>query len=142
MAAELEQEIMREIGLGQPYNYFNGSGSCAYIRRQAARSLPNAIQKFHDEGKEVAEPNQQLCNLVAQVDSCEVDLFGKPSTYVLTKTWEVASYVIQAHLYLYHAKTEQDRSKIVRDIREYVQEHYLQRAQDELRSRFFDNFFE
>ena len=46
MAVELEQTVMREIGLGANYRWFNGSGSCEYIRREAVDKLANVASKY------------------------------------------------------------------------------------------------
>jgi len=39
MSLPLEDTIMEVIGLGMEYNWYNGSGSCGYIRREAVRLL-------------------------------------------------------------------------------------------------------
>jgi hypothetical protein len=106
MAVELEQQIMREIGLGGHYSWFNGS-DCEYIRNDAAKRLPGILQRYHNEGKEVAAPDKELCDLLS-----DVARRGDDSRYTLTNTWQAASCVIQAHLYLYHAKDAQQYQEI------------------------------
>lgn len=124
MALELESSIMRQIGFAQHYNWHNGSRACGGVRKEAARKLPQIIQKSHDEGAGIAAPNHALCNLVWKVASTygvEVDMMGEPSDDVLTKTWQCASDVIQAHISLYHATPEQQQAiikKITADIRQ------------------------
>lgn len=129
MAAQLEQEIMREIGLGMHYDWRNGSGSCEYIRKDAAKRLPDALQAYHNQGKEVAAPNNDLCNLLYQVARNEED------RYTLTNTWCAASYIIQAHLYLYHAKSKQEQQKIIKDFSESIRNSYLPRHHLDLAKR-------
>lgn len=87
MAMQLESEIMSAIGLGNHYNWYNGSGSCAGIARAAARELPAALRARD------LEPDQQLVDLVAAVAANE------PRDSTLTRTWQCAADVIQAHIH-------------------------------------------
>lgn len=125
MAVQLEQDIMREIGLGQHYNYFNSSGSCEYIRKRAARELPDVLRRYRADGKEVAPPNDKLCSLLERVAGSE------ESRYTLTNTWCAASYVIQAHLYLYYAKSTKEKRKIIDNFSEEIIRSYLPKAKVE-----------
>lgn len=119
MAVELEQEIMRAIGLDRHYSCFCGSGSCEYIRREAAKRLPCALQRYHDAGREVEAPNTELCTLLSEVAD-----YGDEECYTLRNTWCAASYVIQSHLYLYYAKDTQQQRKIIDDcVREIRRSH-------------------
>jgi len=87
MAMELEEKVMAAIGLGQHYNWYNGSGSCEYIRKNAANKLAEAMQI------EGITPNNTLVGLVRQAAQKLDD-----SEYTLTNTWQVASDVIQTHI--------------------------------------------
>lgn len=106
MALELETTIMDEIGLGHPYgyNFFNGSGSCEYIRKEAARRMGAAIKKHADAGEQIAQPDDGLLMLMEEATTWDED------RYTLTKAWEVASYVIAAHI---HAAANQGREDVV-----------------------------
>lgn len=88
MALEEETEIMRAIGLGQHYNWHNGSGGCRHTRIAAANKLPAELRARG------MTANPDLMELVSAVAHR-----GEDSDYVLTKTWQVASDVIQAHLH-------------------------------------------
>lgn len=94
MALELEKEIMQQIGLSNHYMWFNGSGSCGGIRREAAKRLPEAIRKQHViDASSMAEPDADLIALVRSAAE-----YGDEDNYVLTMTWQVASDVIRAHM--------------------------------------------
>jgi hypothetical protein len=97
MALPLEQEIMEEIGLGQHYGWFNGSGSCEYIREQAAASVGDAIQRRHIAGEEIMAPDGSLVAL-----GREVAKWGDEDRYVLTKTWQALSYIIAHNIHMFH----------------------------------------
>lgn len=90
MAVELEQTVMREIGLGQHYSWFNGSGSCQYIRREAVDKLPATAQKH---GLTIAPAWLKHCRTANQVDQVN------GSQYSLTNTWVACSYAIQDAIY-------------------------------------------
>ena len=96
MPLPLESTIMAEIGLGANYRWYNGSGSCEYTRKKAARKVASAIQAHVNAGDEIAAPNMRLIALVGRA-ACELDT----NRYTLTKTWQVASDVIQAHIHGY-----------------------------------------
>ncbi len=92
---ELEETIMGEIGLGMPYSWHNGSGSCIHTREEAAKRLPEAITKHNAiDNSKIAPPQAVLTELVARAGRLD------KSEYVLTKTWQVASDVIRAHMNL------------------------------------------
>lgn len=101
MALELESKIMDEIGLGNHYNWYNGSGSCRPIRVQAVSKLRDAIKSHHDAGEEIASPNNRLIAFARKVAGSSLD-----SNYMLTKAWEVCSYVIASHIHGYNDKSE------------------------------------
>jgi hypothetical protein len=95
MALELEDTIMTEIGLGNHYNWFNGSGSCRYLRIESASRLESTIKKHADAGDKIAQPDNKLINLaIAVAGSLRLD-----RDYELTRTWEVCSYIIAAHIH-------------------------------------------
>jgi hypothetical protein len=96
MSLPLEEKIMAAIGLGMEYNWYNESGSCAYIRRKAVILLKEAIQKEHDAGSEISEPQTQLINYCRDIANNE------EKDYILTKTWQVCSDTIRLHMNLFH----------------------------------------
>jgi pyrroloquinoline quinone (PQQ) biosynthesis protein C len=85
MAVELEQTIMREIGLGNHYNWFNGSGSCAGIAREAVDSLSRIAKQYN---LAISVEWMEHCRKAVRVDTCS-------SNYTLTNTWITCSYAIQ-----------------------------------------------
>ena len=89
MAVELEQTVMAAIGLGQHYNWYNGSGSCGYIRRDAVERLAGAAKKH---GLSIAPAWQKHCETAIRVDACD-------SEYTLTNVWIACSYAIQDAIY-------------------------------------------
>ena len=119
MALPLEQKIMGEIGLGQHYGWYNGSGSCQYIRRDAADKLAAAIQKHHDQDDEIVPPNHSLIALVKQIAH-----YGDNDRYTLTKTWVAASYVIAHHIHAFSLDA-QKAAKSAADLRRYLTKTYL-----------------
>jgi hypothetical protein len=121
MSLLLEDTIMQEIGLGAHYNYFNGSGSCEYIRKKAARKLESTIQRHHDEGDEIAAPDLLLIDIVRQVAT-----WGDNSRYSLTKTWQAASYVIAHHIHAFHSEPDAV-GRMADELVEYIREAYLPR---------------
>lgn len=86
MAFELESKVMEEVGLGQHYSWFNGSGSCRYIRNAAIDKLAQVASK---NGLTVSEKWLAHCRLASRVDEC-----GN-SQYRLTNVWIACSYAIQ-----------------------------------------------
>lgn len=91
MSLPTEDEIMREIGLGNHYSWFNGSGSCAGIRKAAVRKLPEVL-RAHD-----LTPHLQLVRVLERVAESEGQN-GQDYLYVLTKTWQACSTAIRAHM--------------------------------------------
>lgn len=89
MALELEQTIMREIGLGNHYTWFNGSGSCAGIARQAVQSLVSVAKKHN---LSINSQWMAHCHKAVRVDTCS-------GNYTLTNTWIACSYAIQDATY-------------------------------------------
>ena len=121
MALELETQIMEEIGLGNHYNWYNGSGSCRFIRIDAADKLFSTIQKHHDNGEEIAPPKNNLINTVKHIAE-----IGDSDNYTLTKTYQAASYVIAEHIH--QAKTsEEEKIKAFENLNEYLKDNYLQK---------------
>lgn len=86
MAVELEQTIMAEIGLGNNYRWFNGSGDCGYIRRDAVGNLVE-VAKTH--GLTISDKWLNHCKTAAQVDQFDSQQYG------LTNTWIACSYAIK-----------------------------------------------
>lgn len=84
---------MAEIGLPSHYGRANGSGSCEYMRKDAARRLAGAIQSHHDTGDEIEAPDKDLTDLVKMVAE-----IGETSQYSLTKTWEACATAIRGHM--------------------------------------------
>lgn len=89
MTVELEQTVMREIGLGNHYNLFNGSGWCLYIRRSAVDKLPSIAQKH---GLTISPDWLKYCRAANQVDQVN-------DQYSLTNTWVACSYAIEDAIY-------------------------------------------
>ena len=90
MAVELEQTVMREIGLGNHYSWFNGSGSCEYIRRDAVQHL---LEKAATHGLTISPEWLKYCKIALQVDAINSGRWG------LTNVWIVCSYAIQDAIY-------------------------------------------
>jgi hypothetical protein len=90
MAVELEQTIMSEIGLGSHYNYFNGSGSCGYIRDAAIRKLPGVAKKH---GLSISSAWMQHLEEASQADAFD------SNNYSLTNVWVGCSYAIEDAIY-------------------------------------------
>ena len=85
MAVELESKVMEEIGLGQNYRWFNGSGSCRYIRNNAIDKLVSVAQQ---NGLTISPSWLSHCRTANQIDN-----FGS-SEYGLTNVWIACSYAI------------------------------------------------
>ncbi len=131
MALELETEVMRDIGLGNHYNWFNGSGSCRGIRQEAAKKLPEAIKKRYEKGESIAEPDGQLCATLTQIAQS-----SDTGEYSLTKTWEAASYIIAEHIHQAKA-TPEKRKEAYASMLKYLQEHYLDGRRDNFSKKGF-----
>lgn len=76
---------MREIGLGNNYRWYNGSGSCGYIRQNAVAKLPEVLS---GHGLEISQDWLDHCRTANQVDQINSKQFG------LTNTWVACSYAI------------------------------------------------
>ncbi|GEM_PF-2390563 len=118
MAMELETKIMNDIGLGQHFNYFNGSGSCEHIRNKAAKNLEEAILNNTAVG-EIAPPNYNVINVVKKVAR-----IGDESKYSLTNTWQAASEAIAAHIHAANLEPEQQKQLFEETI-QYIEQNYL-----------------
>lgn len=90
MAVELEQTVMMEIGLGNHYGWFNGSGSCGYIRADAVNKFQSVAQKH---GLSISSAWLKRCHEAITVDECD------GQKYSLTNTWITCSYAIQDAIY-------------------------------------------
>lgn len=117
MAMELESKIMGDIGLAPHFNYFNGSGSCEYIRKQAAEKLEGAI--LDNASGEIASPNYQVIGVVKRVAQV-----GDDSRYSLTKTWQAASEAIAAHIHAASLEPAQ-RKQFFEETAQYLEQQYL-----------------
>ncbi len=115
----LEETVMREIGLGNHYNWYNGSGSCRYIRQKAADTLSDVIQKHHDNGEAIAPPDTALIQVLKRVASV-----GDDSDYSLTKTWQAASYIIAEHIHMANSDEVQRRESYER-LKDYIEQNYI-----------------
>ncbi len=98
MAVELERTVMMEIGLGNNYRWFNGSGSCRYIRQGAVGKLAEAARKH---GLSIASTWLARCKVANQVDAVDSGEYG------LTNTWVSCSYAIQDAIYRKEGGDEQ-----------------------------------
>lgn len=85
MAMELETQIMREIGLGQHYSWFNGSGSCRGIRDNAIAQLS---VKCKAHGLTVSPAWMAYCQEASRVDNINGNV------YSLTNVWVACSDAI------------------------------------------------
>jgi hypothetical protein len=119
MALELEYVIMAEIGFGQNYSWYNGSGSCQFMRRDAANRIAPAIQKHHDAGEPIAQPDEGLVAILKRVAA-----IGDDSPYSLTKTWQAASYIIAEHIHQSGA-TEKDKAEAYGMLKQYIERTFL-----------------
>lgn len=125
MALELEQEIMDQIGLGANYQWFNGSGSCIYIRQEAAWMIGEKIQEAHDSGKPITQPNQKLVDIL-----CQIAIHDAGDKYTLTYTWQAASAIIAEHIHNY-SRTESDAREACDKLAEYLKKKYLRQTERE-----------
>jgi len=107
MALKLESEIMARIGLGNHYQWFNGSTSCAAYRNSAVAKLKKAIQAAHDDGKHICPPQDDLIDLARRARGLD------QSDCTLTKTWQACSHVIAIHIHLHglYKKRQQQGGK-------------------------------
>lgn len=87
MSFELEDTIMRELGLPHHYSTFEGSRSCRGVRRAAAAKLPAAL-RAHGLG---AHP--PLMNAVMAVAE-----FGDIGDDTIRKTWQACANAIRAQV--------------------------------------------
>ena len=127
MALELESKIMEEIGLHTHYTWFNGSGLCRYIRTEAADKLFSVIQKHHNSGEEISPPINNLINTVKYIAEN-----GDSDDFILTKTWQAASYVIAEHIH--QAKTsEGERAEAYRNLNRYLRDNFLPKESNIMR---------
>lgn len=136
MALELESKIMGEIGLYSHYTWYNSSGSCRYIRTEAANKLFSTIQKHHDDGEEIAPPKNNLINTVKYIAE-----IGDSDDFILTKTYQAASYVIAEHIH--QAKTsEEERAEAYRNLNRYLVSNFLPEGSDAIRGNVLSYFYE
>lgn len=91
MSVPTEDGVMSSIGLGNHYTWFNGSSSCAGIRRAAADKLADALTAAG------LTPIPGLIDLVKRVADAE-DPTAFDDMCCLTTTWQCAADVIRAHM--------------------------------------------
>jgi hypothetical protein len=104
----LESELMGKIGLGSHYNYWNGSPTSEWRRKESARLLAGVIQEQHDaDPASIAPPEKRLIDLVVRTAE-----YGEEDAYVLTNTWQVASDVIRCHMSIVQAEPESREKQI------------------------------
>ena len=90
MAVELEEKVMQEIGLGQNYRWYNGSGSCGYIRQNAVDKLQSVAQ---DHDLSISPKWLERCKESTLVDNIDGE------QYSLTNVWITCSYAIRDAIY-------------------------------------------
>lgn len=117
----LEDLAMRAIGLGAHYNYFNGSGSCSYIRMDAVKKLPDVITQLAKEGNEIIEPYGKLIDTLSKIATT-----SESNSYSLTKTWQAASDTIRIHMDAFY-KPENERPDFLEKAVEYLEKNYLKK---------------
>lgn len=122
MTFPLESQIMEEIGFDSHFNWYNGSGSCEYIRKEAARKLGPAISEHHKNGEEIAAVIPGLIGIVK-----EIAQYGDSDRYTLTHTWQAASDVISTHIKL-HGTPVNKRGEYIRDVEKHLRRTYLPRG--------------
>lgn len=130
MALELESEIMAQIGLGQHYTWFNGSGSCYGIRNKAIRLLPVRIRAAKRRGEKIAMPPKNLLDMLVEVSRRE------QGDYVLTKTWQALSDAIRTCMTIAETKKE----RVTKHLDEWADCHLPNRC-DRFRSTVPENYF-
>lgn len=92
MATDIEQQIMRAVGLHSHYNWYNGSGSCQGIRHKAVAELAGAINAARDDGALIAPLDPACAEMLAMVSS----MMDERDT-TLTHTWQAIANCIRAH---------------------------------------------
>lgn len=135
MALELETKIMQEVGLGMHFNWFNGSGSCKYVREEAARNLAKAIEKHHKAGEKIVAPDNGLLALMDQATKWD------ENQYILTIAWQVASYVIAAHMEAFFY-SEEERPAFLQKREQEIRACYPEQSSRSSRRASFAWFLE
>jgi hypothetical protein len=83
---EIEEKIMDRIGLGMNYRWFNGSGSCEYIRDQAIDRLVNVMSEYE------LYPSKEWLDACKEASLADMIDGGK---YTLTNTWVAISNTLR-----------------------------------------------
>jgi hypothetical protein len=133
MALELEVELMNLIGLGNHYQWYNGSPSCATIRLAAASKVEQAIINAYESGKEIAPPNMQILQTAMRI--AEV---GETDDYTLTNTWIACSYVIAEHIHQANS-TDEEREDGFHKLRSFLKKTYLKNSPIGRRDTLYSN---
>jgi len=103
---QLEDKIMAEIGLGQNDSWYNGSGSCEYIRKEAVAQLRQKLENYREKGYKIAPTSELLVGTLQRIANS-----FESSRYSLTNTWQALSYVIAEHLHTANlSPDEQERA--------------------------------
>jgi len=117
MAKELETKIMSEAGL-HDYRFMNGSSSCEYRRKTAAKDIPKIINKYYNEGNEIIPAQKSLTDLIKEA-SISLDTSNKE----VTNTYRVAADVLMVHTKAFGLKPE-DRKKFIEDSVSRLRNYY------------------
>lgn len=97
MATELEQEIMKEIGLDQEWSWYQGSRDCIWIRKRAIDALSGALEK---RGMKLAD---RWGETIREADAADTlrdhGVSGGNEGTSLVNVWKTISYAIQDAMY-------------------------------------------
>lgn len=122
MAVPLEEEIMKEIGFGNHYYWYN-SILCAGLRTRAALSVEGAIREHYNARDEIGEPDPGLIATLLQIMDSE------PNDDSLTYTWQAASEIIGIHIR--YDKSEEEVKKIAyENLDNYLAQRFLSKPLD------------
>lgn len=115
---DFEDRIMGEIGLGAEYSWFNGSGSCEYLRTNAVSKLPEALERARKEGIAVTPTNDLLLRTLRTIAQS-----FETSKYSLTNTWQALKYVIAEHFQTANLPLE-EQERSMQSLNDYLIEYY------------------
>jgi hypothetical protein len=127
---QLEDKIMAEIGLGQNYRWYNGSGSCEYIRKEAVAQLKQKLENYREEGYKIAPTSELLVGTLQRIANS-----FESSRYSLTNTWQALSYVIAEHLHTANLSPD-EQERAFQSLNDYLVQNYqvaVQQKQEEER---------
>jgi len=115
---QLEDKIMAEIGLGQNYLWYNGSGSCEYIRKEAVASLRQKLEDYQEKGYKIAPTSELLVSTLQRIANSY-----ESSKYSLTNTWQALSYVIAEHLSVANMSPD-EQERAFQSLNDYLVANY------------------